>query len=626
VADEVALGAPDAGTATVPTEARSPALSRRWLIAAAVAIVVAVAAFASRALIPQPRPQLTRLTTTSGLNTDPSLSGDGAFAVYASDRAGEGSLDIWVQAVGGGAPLRLTRTADDEAEPSFSPDGARIAFATRFSDTNAPGIYVVDALGGDPRLVVDVLSARNPRFSPSGKEIAYWTGFPPGVVAGGIPGALGKIFVADLETKAQRAIAPELAAGRYPVWSPDGKFVVFLGETGGEQTMDWYVAPIDGGAAVKTGAVDALKKAGIAGATPIPAAWTNLGEVLFASNQGDSSNVWMLPVAFATGRISGEPRRLTFGAASERSPAISASNRIAFASVTENIDVWRVPIDQETGVASGPPARVTDDVSSDRLRNLTADGRLLAFLSPRSKDDEVWTRDLESGRESQVTHVGAADSSISPDGSQLAFSTGKPGARHVEVLDTVRGARHTVCDGCDFTWDWSADGTRLLVGKGLPARLLVVDVASRRAAEETSHPSWGLFQARFSPKSDWIAFHTTNSPSSRQIYATPLSGGTPNDPRHWVPIITDHGCHPNWSSDGTRLYHFSVRDHTGFCPWVQQIDAASKRPIGIPRAVVHLHNPRLRAASGAAATNALRGGYFYFTATETTGNIWILEQ
>jgi hypothetical protein len=36
-------------------------------------------------------------------------------------------------------------------------------------------------------------------------------------------------------------------------------------------------------------------------------------------------------------------------------------------------------------------------------------------------------------------------------------------------------------------------------------------------------------------------------------------------------------------------------------------------------------NPGLRATTGAAATNVIQAGYFYFTATEATGNIWMLD-
>ena len=41
--------------------------------------------------------------------------------------------------------------------------------------------------------------------------------------------------------------------------------------------------------------------------------------------------------------------------------------------------------------------------------------------------------------------------------------------------------------------------------------------------------------------------------------------------------------------------------------------------------MLHLHNARFRAATGAAATTDMQGGYFYFTATESKGNIWMLD-
>jgi len=71
--------------------------------------------------------------------------------------------------------------------------------------------------------------------------------------------------------------------------------------------------------------------------------------------------------------------------------------------------------------------------------------------------------------------------------------------------------------------------------------------------------------------------------------------------------------------------HRGFRDGS-FCPWVQRVDPATKRPLGSPRPVLHLHDARLRVASGAAATNDVQGGYFYFTATESTGQIWLLKR
>jgi len=609
---------------SVPAEA-APARRTRVRAAWAGGILLLVVALGA-VLLRQPArsvraANLIRLTSTSGLNADPALSPDGRLLAYASDRAGSGGLDIWVQPVGAGEPLQLTSDPADEAEPSFSPDGSEIVFSRHNS-----GLYVVGALGGTARLIARAEWARTPRFSPDGHWIAYWTGFPATVVAGGIPGALASISVVQSNGGPPLVLRPQLASARYPIWSPDGGRILFLGEENTDNKLfDWYVLRREGGDLVKTGAAQQIAAAGLVAGPPIPGSWSaSRKSVVFSTNEADSSNLWEIPISPNTGHVTGNPRRLTFSTAIERSPAVAISGQIAFSSVVENVDIWRVPVDERTGIATGPLERVTDNPASDRLRSVSFDGKTMAFISSRAKADEVWVRDIPSGRERQVTHGGADDATLSPDGARIVFSKVEAGARSLSIMSAEGGPSSPVCADCSIPADWSPDCRHVLLGKGLPSRLIVHDLTTGEETDLTAHPTWNLHQAHFSNDAQWVAFHTTNSPNVRQVYATRAVAGRSTVPREWVPIVTDHGCHPSWSADGSLVYHFSFRDGA-FCPWVQRIDPATKRPMGPPRAVLHLHNPRLRATTGAAATNDIQAGYFYFTATEATGNIWMLD-
>lgn len=163
-----------------------------------------------------------------------------------------------------------------------------------------------------------------------------------------------------------------------------------------------------------------------------------------------------------------------------------------------------------------------------------------------------------------------------------------------------------------------------MVLRGSPTRLVVRDVGSGREKELAAHSEWNLFQPRFSPDGRWIVFHTTNNPSLRQIYVVPAFSDGPVPTNAWVQIVPDFGVHPSWAPDGSAVYHFSLRDGA-FCAWLHPLDPATKRPIGPPRAVQHLHHPGLRAAGAAGATNHVAAGYLYVTLAASSANIWMLQ-
>ncbi len=121
----------ESGKLVAPARRRQKRLSHWLAIAAGMVLLVAavgVTWWLTRSRKPVPVPVLARLTSDSGLATDPALSPDGKLLAYASDRSGEGNLDIWVRQMPHGEPVRLTREEADETEPAFSPDGTQIAF------------------------------------------------------------------------------------------------------------------------------------------------------------------------------------------------------------------------------------------------------------------------------------------------------------------------------------------------------------------------------------------------------------------------------------------------------------------------------------------------------------------
>jgi Tol biopolymer transport system component len=590
--------------------------------ATALAVLVAAAVtlpFVSHRLSGPPPRDLVRLTSTSGLNMDPVLSPDGAQLAYASDRAGTSGLDIWLQPVGGGPARRLTTDPGDEVEPSFSPDGGSVFYSRR----ETGGVYRIGVHGEEPRLIVSAQRARTPRVSADGEWLVYWTGQPvwsDGSLTRRAPGATSALAVVPVEGGSPIHLAARLPSARYGVWSPDGRRILFLGETAAGD-LDWFVVPREGGEPRQSGAISALRSAGITG-VPIPGGWSRTHEVIFTTAGSEVSNVWQVSISPESAEVSGAPTRLTFGTAEERSPSVSGST-IVFSSIVENVDIWRLPLDPHTGVAVGPAEQVTDDAAIDQMMNVARDGSSMAFVSTRTKSPEVWLRDLPTGRERQLTFDGADFARLNPDGSSVAIHRLAP-VNTVEIRSFRDGAATRICQNC-LVADWSADGATVIIQRGNPAALFAVDVATGGERRLASHPDWNLFRARFSPDGRWVVFHTANSTDVRQIYVIPANEPGPVPLRRWIPVVEDFGIQPAWAPDGHAIYYFSLRDGS-FCPWMQPIDLDTGRPSGAASAVRHLHDPRLRAAARALVNNDVHGNFLYATLTETKGNIWMLRQ
>ncbi|MDA2937501.1 serine/threonine-protein kinase [Acidobacteria bacterium AH-259-A15] len=610
----------------LPSAARP---ARRWAMPMAIALgvlgvvlTVGVTLWLTRSREPAPdlAPQsiLTRLTSDTGLTYQPALSPDGKLLAYASDRAGEGNLDIWMQQVAGGEPIRLTRHEADDSEPAFSPDGSKLAFR---SAREGGGIYVMSALGGDARLIAK--EGRRPRFSPDGKWIAYWVGSEH------LP--RGGVYVVASTGGPPR----ELQQGRSPVWSPDGNHLLFLERS---WESDWSVTSSDGGEAVKTGALEVFRRQALSPEVEgrsavffIPEIWPAEGDyVVFSARLGDSTNLWKLPISPKTWKVAGPAERLTSGTGSERQASLTAGGRLVFSSLIQNSDIWSLPIDSNRGKVVGEIQRLTANAAADTHPFLSADGKKLVFRSQRSGNWDIWMKDLESRKETALTTTPVDERwpIITADGSEVAYTVSP---RSVYIVPASGGVAEKVCNECGHPADWSSHGENILHNPDGGMALLNV-ISGEKTDLLESEPGGVVLRAldaRFSPDDRWIAFHQLKRyPDRRQLFITPFRSGVVGDENEWV-AITDgsgSGMRVAWSPDGNRLYFLSDRD--GFrCIWGQRLDPATKRPVGSPLDIYHFHEIRrslMNVSPGLIGLSVARDKVA-FAMQELTGNIWMMQ-
>jgi Tol biopolymer transport system component/DNA-binding winged helix-turn-helix (wHTH) protein len=619
----------------------------RWVGAAAIVLLVAlvIAAGWTRGRSGAPPagagPVLTRLTSDTRLAADPAVSAEGTLLAYASDRADEGNLDIWVQQLSGGAALRLTSHEAEDREPDFSPDGTRIAFR---SERDGGGIYVVSALGGPEKLLAP--GGRRPRFSPDGQTIAYWTGtsgfaatFVGGTGLGGdhVAGTTA-LYVVPASGGTPRRLRPEFRATRLPIWSPGGERILFLGVRDGggdrhggehlhEDSLEWWTTPLHDGDAEATGSVTRLRSHGLGAAAPD--AWVP-GRVLFSARRGDSRNIWEIPVT-ADGRALDAPRQVTFGTGAEIQPSLAPGGQLIFASQSSKIDVWSLPVAANEGTVRGEIQRITETAGQHVQPRLAADGKTLAYVSIEAGSGNVWLKDLETGTAAAVTNDPETEYQPmpAPDGSRVAYLGRDRGDGHdIFVVGAGGGAPQRACDQCAVSFtDWSRDGGRMLHLRNEPRRVALLDVASGQSTDILAHPTHSLYVARFSPDGEWITFLAQSGPELRRLYAARLTTGPSAIPEtDWIPL-TDGGLSddkPTLSPDGGLLYFTSPRD--GFmCLWAQRLEPESKRPRGAAFPVQHFHSTWRSIANvprGLLGVSVARDR-LVFNLGELTGNIWM---
>ncbi|HME00097.1 MAG TPA: hypothetical protein VKM93_22550 [Terriglobia bacterium] len=430
-------------------------------------------------------------------------------------------------------------------------------------------------------------------------------------------------------------VGPNFTAARNPTWSPDGKHLLLIGYTSAkayeESAIDWWLVPTNGGDAVRTGARGALVNAGLRALAPsaspdypIPACWSaTANAVLFSAASGDSYNIWDIGMSPQTGKASGVPRRLTTGAGNDFDASCGPQGEFVFTNVQTRTDVWSLVFNLDRGSPKGALERITQGPAQRGYASLSSNGRYVAFSSDQSGQQNIWIRDLETGKESSVASSPFIElyPVVNASGTRIAFSVFEKDKRVVYV-STPGGTPEKLCEGCLRATDWSRDEKTVLIFGGNPYQISVLDLASRQQAPLLKHPSYSLLYGRFSPDNRWVSFTVRTEPNRGHIAIAPIDGPKPVPESAWITITPSEAQDwANWSPDGKTLYFTSSRDGHS-CLWGQRLDAGSHRPVGEAFAVQHLHGRLSYQKGGWSAA----GGRIGLVLHEDTGNIWMMSR
>jgi serine/threonine protein kinase len=489
--------------------------------------------------------------TLSGVKSSPSFSPDGNHVTFAWDGAKHDNLDIYVQQIGAGPPLRLTNDARDDYNPAWSPDGRWVAFLRRESpvgpqrietplDAEESELLLIPPLGGPERRLTSI------RLSgPHWKQtFLSWCPDSTCLVVTDSPGA-GKpdaLFVVSLETGERRQLTspqPPASGDVNPGVSPDGRWLVFKRMVA-FPGFELYLLPL--GKEMTAGGEPRRLTA------PAPDTGGQMWNAGYLAWMPDSKEI-LLSMGGALWRVGipgGQPSaRLPFVGEDGVMPVVSRrqagnTSRLVYVRGIERAGIWRVETSAPGAPSPSPPAPAIASTREDANPQFSPSGRRVAFNSNRLGQMEIWLASADGSNAVQLTSMAAtmrANQAVlpcwSPDGQLVAFHSNPE--NHYEIYLVAAGG-------------------------GRPRRL-------------TSHSA---LAASFSRDGKWVYF-TSNRTGEYQIWKIPVAGGRA------VQITFNTGTVAFESPDGSSVYYTQT---PGAPSALWRVPAAGGQPVRVLEGVV----------------------------------------
>lgn len=384
--------------------------------------------------------------------------------------------DAWIQPLPTGAPRLIVQ---DARWPLWTSDGLGMLFSRRDKD-----LYRINTDGTGLQLLRTFPDISGLALSPDGGRIRF-TDY-----------ATGTIWEAGSDGSNPRRVLTDEKDGMWVgTWSSDGKYFFFLG-------------------------------------------W-----------DGDRFNLWVASEEHHWWRKPPPPRQLTFGPLSMWAPALSKDGRQIYAVASAShgeLSVYDSKIGQFIPYMSGISACYLD---------FSKDGQFVAYVS--YPEGTLWRGRLDGTDQRQLTipPMGVIHPRWSPDGKLIAFEGRSGGERRniatasrIYVISAEGGGPMLLPTGDQGASDptWSPDGSAIAYasGRGPTRKLLIFNLATQKKTELPG--SAGYWSPRWSPNGKSLVAMAGNYPNKLAVFSFAT--------QTWRDLPVGHFNFPKWSQDSRYIY------------------------------------------------------------------------